>query len=866
MIPLRLTLKNFMSYRDGSPPLDFAPLHTACLSGDNGAGKSALLAAMTWALWGEAHAHADDEDLITQGEHDMSVDFEFALGDTRYRVLRSRQRRGKTSNGRLYFQIKDSDSGWRDISGDSLRGTQRLITERLRMDYPTFVNSAFLKQGRADEFTNKNPTERKEILARILGLDEYDRLAECARERARNCESDRRSLITTLADLDREIARKPELQAQAVEVAGYVAAARAAWQAAQAAAETLGQRVAALETQARELENVRGRAAQDEMEIDKAQRAIVALEAHLARYAETLARRETILTNYRRLQELRAWERALRERADRHHELTSEITRLERAIDAARNRLANEIELEKRTIADQGRVAATAAALEAQVAEVRAELAHFAALEDARLVAQTERDQLQQQVAEWQGANTKLEEEAGALKKKLELLDEAIRQAEAAARARTAPCPLCGTLLDPVARDRVREGYTADILARRLQYKQNKREIDAARKGVETLAARLAELETQLKARMMAERREAALEGQLAQAREAQTRVALAAANLQALQVRLEVTDFAVTEHADLAARQAEQRALAYNPAELRQIETECRQLEVYEPQQADLQRAEERQAADQAQLAREQENLAGHQARVAREHAEIVRLSETVADLVALRTQSMEQGARLKYEQDRLERLSREEAALARQLEDLGALEARRESSALALDRATTDKGLYDDLAKAFGKGGIQAMIIEQVVPELAETANYLLARMTDNGMHLAFETQRMAKTRESTIETLDIKITDGAGVARKYEMFSGGEAFRINFAVRVALSKLLARRAGAQLQTLIIDEGFGTQDAQGRERLVQAIRSIQDDFEKILVITHIDELKDEFATRIDVVKTAGGSIAVVN
>ena len=116
--------------------------------------------------------------------------------------------------------------------------------------------------------------------------------------------------------------------------------------------------------------------------------------------------------------------------------------------------------------------------------------------------------------------------------------------------------------------------------------------------------------------------------------------------------------------------------------------------------------------------------------------------------------------------------------------------------------------------------------MIIEQVVPELAEEANTLLGAMTDDRMHLSFETQKQAKTKDSVIETLDIKITDGAGIARKYEMYSGGEAFRINFAVRIALSKLLARRAGAQLQTLIIDEGFGTQDAQGRERLVQAIR----------------------------------------
>jgi exonuclease SbcC len=95
---------------------------------------------------------------------------------------------------------------------------------------------------------------------------------------------------------------------------------------------------------------------------------------------------------------------------------------------------------------------------------------------------------------------------------------------------------------------------------------------------------------------------------------------------------------------------------------------------------------------------------------------------------------------------------------------------------------------------------------------------------------------------------------------------MFSGGEAFRIDFALRIALSKLLARRAGAPLPTLIIDEGFGSQDSSGRERLVEAINSIQDDFEKILVITHIEDLKDAFDERIEVTKGAEGSLIKVS
>ena len=168
--------------------------------------------------------------------------------------------------------------------------------------------------------------------------------------------------------------------------------------------------------------------------------------------------------------------------------------------------------------------------------------------------------------------------------------------------------------------------------------------------------------------------------------------------------------------------------------------------------------------------------------------------------------------------------------------------------------------KGLFDELTQAFGKKGIQAMLIETALPELEREANRLLSRMTDNQLHLTFETQRDTKKGE-VAETLDIKIADALGT-RVYDAYSGGEAFRLDFAIRIALSKLLARRAGARLETLIIDEGFGSQDARGRERLVEAIISVQSDFRRVLVITHIQELKDMFPVQIEIVKTPNGSV----
>jgi len=171
-----------------------------------------------------------------------------------------------------------------------------------------------------------------------------------------------------------------------------------------------------------------------------------------------------------------------------------------------------------------------------------------------------------------------------------------------------------------------------------------------------------------------------------------------------------------------------------------------------------------------------------------------------------------------------------------------------------------------HKTLERAFGKDGVPALLIEQSLPQIEMKANELLDRLSDGQMSIRFitQTEYKDKKRDDLRETLDIQIRDSAGL-RNYEMYSGGEAFRVNFAIRLALSEVLAQRKGARLQTLVIDEGFGSQDARGRQRLIEAINLVKDDFAKILVITHLDELKDVFPTRIEVEKTERGSTVQV-
>ena len=153
---------------------------------------------------------------------------------------------------------------------------------------------------------------------------------------------------------------------------------------------------------------------------------------------------------------------------------------------------------------------------------------------------------------------------------------------------------------------------------------------------------------------------------------------------------------------------------------------------------------------------------------------------------------------------------------------------------------------------------------MIENILPQLEAQTNQILSRLTGNQFHVQFVTQKAGRraTKKSTkmIDTLDILIADAKGT-RAYETYSGGEAFRINFSIRLALAQLLAQQAGTSLQMLIVDEGFGTQDPDGCDRLIAALNAIASDFSCILTVTHMPQFKEAFQTRIEVIKTEAGS-----
>jgi exonuclease SbcC len=156
----------------------------------------------------------------------------------------------------------------------------------------------------------------------------------------------------------------------------------------------------------------------------------------------------------------------------------------------------------------------------------------------------------------------------------------------------------------------------------------------------------------------------------------------------------------------------------------------------------------------------------------------------------------------------------------------------------------------ICDDM---FGKQGIPVSIIRSVLPRIEMLADELLLKMTDGKMQIKFSTVKNGKNGEKN--TFDINVYD-RGERRRYELFSGGEQFRINLAIRIGISLFLSSLSGTSLEMLVVDEGFGSQDEPGKEKILKEINAIKDRFKKILVISHIGDVKESFEYEIKVVK----------
>ena len=1002
MIPIQLIIKNFLSYRDAA--LDFSGLHTACICGSNGAGKSSLLEAITWAIWGESRATVED-DVIHSGAKEVRIDFTFQSGQQTYRVIRNRVRGGTSI---LEFQI-ETTSGFRALTGKGLKATQDVILEHIKLDYETFINSAYLRQGKADEFMLKRPAERKEILAELLKLNQYDELEERAKNsfkiyRIRG-EDLERSLENIKVQLQqREITenQRAELEAQLQDL-----------QQVQTFENSQLQSLQVIQHQRQNWEQqlnfLRQRYDNLSQDSDRLQQEQIAVKSQLADLEKILNQEVDIQAGYTQYQNLQSQEEILSGKFEQHtratnlkqqkqQQLYKQTQDLERQLQQAEAQLAALEQQEQEIIQTLSKSGDIETAL-SQLNNARQHLANLDQLQmqvtpllqqrvklqtqldrtHASLVAKLEQiqateKQLQNQhhrQPQLQQALTEIGTQIEELEKKrvylqrvqekgqerrhfierlqahqgdYEKLLAELEQKLQMLQNPDALCPLCERPLDEHHWSKVIEKTQSEYEDTQGQFWVVREQMAVSDREIQVLRQEYREISQKLSGYDSLREKRGQLAAQLQATTDVQQQLLQIISEKEHLERSLEIGDYAPEKQAEIQELDHYLQQLNYSEQDHSLARSEVDKFRWAEIKQGQIKDALKRQAQLIAKKPELTTNISQLQLQLQQGQTdsnfaqEIANLEQQITEIAynyeqhnSLR-QSVRQGqswqlrhqqllsAQEQYPQFRnksqdleysLQTIFQERQTLIQQIDNivkqlsdsanptaqintleqqlanrrreldnkisqlgqlkqmslqLATLQNQYEQDGQQLQICKQQQRVYQELAQAFGKNGIQALMIENILPQLEAEANQLLSRLSANQFHVQFITQKAGRSGKSSkknaklIDTLDILIADARGT-RSYETYSGGEAFRINFAIRLALAKLLAQRAGASLQLLVVDEGFGTQDGEGCDRLVAAINAISSDFACILTVTHMPHLKEAFQARIEVSKNQQGS-----
>jgi exonuclease SbcC len=721
------------------------------------------------------------------------------------------------------------------------------------MDFDTFTNASFFLQGKADQFATARPGERKRILSNILGLEIWETYRERASQRRRDKEKEVRELDGRISEIQAELDEGPKRKAYLQELEERLETLSKQRKERSEALDNVRRLQTALNEQRRMVGTLRQ---QLESGTQKRERTVTTLEERREEkqgYDEILSNAETIEETYQdwqktrqQLEEMEAVAEQFRKHeALRHKPLTRIQAEEARLTQEMQNLLENEAALEN--------ARAKADGLADKLNETQEEIKNARGKLKQREELESDIRKLQEKHADAKAENPRLYTEMQELRERIDQLKA----------AQGVDCPLCGKPLSSEERENLIESITKDGEARADRYRENQKLLKEFEGRLQEMGGSLADskgVEAELReANRVADQ----LENQLKYLQEQEKLwQEKDAPRLTEIRTTLAEGSFAQEARARLKEIDAELEQLGYDieaHQSLREAEQAGREAE------ADL-RALEGARAALAPIIREIKNLQEQLEELDKNLASLTEAHDSaVANLAAAEADlpdMKEVESNLHDIQEQENRLRMEVGGAKQKVAVLDILKSRKAGFMVERDELTQLITNLKQLERAFGKDGVPALLIEQALPEIEETTNDLLSRLTNGRMSFSFLTQREYKdsSRDDLKETLDIVISDSVG-ERDYEMFSGGEAFRVNFSIRLALSEVLAKRAGARLQTLVIDEGFGSQDAQGRQRLVEAINLVRDDFAKILVITHLEELKEAFPNRIEVEKTPQGS-----
>lgn len=895
MIPLTLQIKNFLSYGDPIQTIEFGNYSLICLSGKNGHGKSALLDAITWALWGQARKIGGtakaDQGLLRLGQTQMMVCFDFECGGQRYRVKREYMQTYGKPVALLEFGLLEAESNkFLALTEKTLRDTQAKIDQTLHLTFDGFTNSAFLRQGQANEFSKKSPKERKEVLSTILGLDRYENIRRLAAERVKHAQTQKLSISTVLAKLEQALAQSAELeqkeqtlQNEEKEIAlseKQTQEINKNYEHSYKAYELDKQKCSMLKFQKNQFTQEQTKYSSQLNQLFHQWRQIHRQLLSQTNYSDLEKQKQllvtTIATYQQQLQEhLNVQQMALitKERLNVlvqnfHQQKSVTISQQIISLERLHGQLTHQQTNIQESLIRKSKIEAALQSAQKEynqlVAQMPKETLCFEKIEKQF---EKRKEHYQQWIALANMVSTQLNSNA---KKNLLVIDE-----------ESPSCPLCEQNLSAARKRFLKKKFEDDSIFLTARFNKLSRLI---KKLKTILIEQHVQIEQITKQQQIAALLQQSIQEQSKKITHLETELAEITATLakqQEMQVIISKT--IMSEEAALKTNQSSIQKELANLPDFQELSTTLESLEkqrnnpVYNKQQHEKASQEllsiekalqefnmlQEQKAIQAQRSEQISTWCAQLRTLKKQIASLDSEIKSYDQLDQIELKLVEQKKHIEQLKTQIthkkEVLLQEKGSIEQQRIQLQQVKKEYEDYQKQLANHTLIIDDYQAIANATGKDGIQALLIEDAIPEIEQEANILLSKLTENQTQLFIDSLRDLK-KGGTKETLDIKISDSVGI-RPYELFSGGEAFRIDFALRIAISKLLARRSGTSLQTLIIDEGFGSQDDEGLSHIMDALYKIQEDFAKIIIVSHLNSMKNQFPVHFVIEKGPQGS-----
>ncbi|WP_129722991.1 AAA family ATPase [Xylanivirga thermophila] len=849
MTPYTLYIRNFKSYGENTPVLDFNKFDIALLTGENGNGKSSLADAIAWCIWGQCKGMSGRggmDDLVHTGALDMDVAFTFEEDGNIYKVIRKRDK--KRGQSALEFYIKQG-AEFISISGNGIGETQQKILEIIKLDYDTYLCTAYLSQGKADLFATKKPNERKEVLGEILNLSTYDKLEGLAAEK-------RREVVSELTLLERQIEGFKENVLDEKEISKGLLDVEENLKAWYLKRDILRDKLSVLNRKKTELDGLKQQAKDYKAQLVRSKHDLVKLKKEsetlakrIQEYRDILKKQDAIKRDYDVLNMLVEQDKKMGEALQRITELKSKKQSIESQIKALEQELNHRIALIDQKILQEKNKVDASQGIDARLKDIRKTLLKLKEDEDKLSI-------LQQKKLEIAQSMVQIKTDKKAL---LSQMDE-LREHYYVLKDVEADCPVCKRPLDGHTKTQIMDEAIKKGREIQKHIKDMDGEIIKLKTQDHDIDVEIARLKEGLKERSRLEGQLVLMEKSINEGDEAKKAIETLKAQLMPIKSSLKTGSYREKFNDVYEDICKQLDSIEYDRDGHVSIKNRIKELKDIPELFEEIKVAKVKLSADGESRTRILGLIEDRENDIRAREDIIDTLEKAAAELPEISKDIKNfDGEVQKLEELILQGESKKGALNERLLQIQRAKEELKEKKRIQ-DKLLYDLEVYKALVNIYGKKGIQAAIIENAIPELQDETNRILSKITDGRFTVEFITQRDTSTG-NILETLDIKISDGMET-RKYETYSGGEEFRINFAIRIALAKMLARRAGANLRMLILDEGFGVLDEAGRERLAQVINSISDEFEKIMVITHIQDLKDYFPTQIEVYMTSEGSM----